>query len=79
MLLWIIDNLSIGEDDLLVMVYNPDFIPEPYWPEITQAVPHVRFVQLAGPTRGAAETVLFGLQGLSDEERMKPTMLCDGT
>jgi len=35
-------------------------------------------VELAGPTRGAAETVLFGLQGLPEATRKRPCMLCDG-
>merc|ERR1712196_465601 len=35
-------------------------------------------VELGGPTRGAAETVLLGIQGMSPELQARPIMLCDG-
>lgn len=38
----------------------------------------VRFVELQGPTRGAAETVLLGLEGLSQDLQERPILLCDG-
>ena len=38
----------------------------------------VTFVELKGPTRGAAETVLRGLEGLPAELVARPVMLCDG-
>ena len=78
-----------------MIVYNPDFIPEPYWVEVNSQYPRVRcvsclqlsmfingvlfrYVKLPGPTRGAAETVLFGLKGLEAAELNRPTMLIDG-
>ena len=42
------------------------------------ADPKCTLVELAGPTRGAAETVLLGLKGLPSSRRSRPCMLCDG-
>ena len=49
MILWVLNNLNIREDDLLVIVYNPDFIPEPYWVEVNSQYPNVRCAR-ANPT-----------------------------
>jgi hypothetical protein len=81
MLLWLTDELNLRSDDVLVIVYNPAFsnikvcmetiLRPKFWDR-------VRFVELKGPTRGAAETVLFGVQGLEPELKKRPIMLCDG-
>lgn len=78
MLLWVLDNLCIGPSDELVIVYDPSFLKAKYWPLITDKYPNLRRVELAGPTRGAAETVLLGLKALPAKDRKRPVMLCDG-
>jgi hypothetical protein len=77
MIMWILDRLALAPEDLLVIIYDPNFIPAPYWADITANF-KVKYVHLPGPTRGAAETVLYGLKGLDAEELKRPTMLCDG-
>ena len=63
MILWVVDSLKLAPEDRLVIVYNPGFMSlNDYMEIVRERVPDVIFVQLAGPTRGAAETVLFGLQ-----------------
>ena len=57
MILWVLDSLNVRADDSLVIVYNPAFLSKKYWPIVTAAYPRIRFVELQGPTRGAAETV----------------------
>lgn len=78
MLLWVLDNLHLGPDDELVIVYDPAFLKAKFWPLITDKFPNVRRVELPGPTRGAAETVLIGLKGLPPSARARPVVLCDG-
>jgi len=81
MLLWLTENLNLRDDDMLVIVYNPAFSNIKVCMEAIlkpQLWDRVTFVELAGPTRGAAETVLFGLEGLPQAIQQRPVMLCDG-
>lgn len=80
MILWVLDNLTLGVHDTLVIVYNPAFMNIGRLMEqvVGHAYPQCQFVELPGPTRGAAETVLFGLRALSDDLRRRPTVLADG-
>lgn len=48
------------------------------WQVVLPAYPMAVLVELAGPTRGAAETVLRGLEALRPEQRRRPVMLVDG-
>ena len=78
MILWVIESLNLQADDEVVIVYNPAFISDSLWPKILDAHPKIRLVQLPGPTRGAAETVLIGLRGIPKALRSRPVMLVDG-
>lgn len=80
MIRWVVDNLKLGDEDALVIVFNPNFMSmDVFMRELVQN--HYRnctLVELQGPTRGAAETVLLGLQGIPKAQRARPCMLCDG-
>lgn len=80
MILWVIENLTIGMDDTLVIVYNPSFMNLGHFMReiVGSSYPDCKFVELPGPTRGAAETVLLGLRALDEEQRSRPTLLADG-
>lgn len=80
MIQWVIDNLTLDPSDMLVIIYNPSWMSmESFMEEVlTPRYSNLRLVQLPGPTRGAAETVLIGLRSLSDELRQRPTLLVDG-
>lgn len=80
MILWVLENLTMGTEDKLVIVYNPAFMSiGNFMKEVVgERFPECKFVELPGPTRGAAETVLFGLKGLDEDDRKRPTMLVDG-
>ena len=78
MIHWLLDSLKLRPDDALVIVYDPGFMGTTYWEPVTSASPNVSLVQLPGPTRGAAETVLLGLRGISRNLRSRPVMLVDG-
>jgi len=73
--------VNLREDDTLVIVYNPSFSNIKVCMEVLlkpKLWDRVQFVELKGPTRGAAETVLLGLEGLSKELQSRPILLCDG-
>mmetsp|Transcript_25332 Transcript_25332/g.57624 ORF Transcript_25332/g.57624 Transcript_25332/m.57624 type:complete len:503 (+) Transcript_25332:106-1614(+) len=80
MLLWVMDNLTLGPEDSLVVVFNPEFMSLGNFMKEVVGVqyPKCKFVELPRPTRGAAETVLFGLKALDDEAQKRPAMLIDG-
>ena len=64
MIFWVIDNLHLSQADHLIIVYNPSFMEMgKYMTEVFKVkYPNAQLVELKGPTRGAAETVLIGLQ-----------------
>ena len=79
MILWVVDSLKLKKEDSLVVVYNPAFLDMRELMEmVVQHVPQTILVELPGPTRGAAETVRLGLEGLDASKRARPTMLVDG-
>ena len=80
MILWVLDNLKLRSDDGLVLVFDPSWMSMGvFMSEIVgEKYPQATFVELGGPTRGAAETVLLGLRGLPSSIRSRPTLLADG-
>ena len=78
MILWVIDSLQLRPDDSLVIVYNPGWMSRKYWEPVTGKYPQLHLVELDGPTRGAAETVLIGLQRMPKALQPRPVMLVDG-
>jgi dTDP-glucose pyrophosphorylase len=80
MILWVLESLTLGKDDTLVIVYNPSYMSIGNFMQevVGDKYPDCKFVELPGPTRGAAETVLFGLKGIPDDIRSRPTLLADG-
>eukprot|EP00928_Gymnodinium_smaydae_P064124 TRINITY_DN4753_c0_g1_i1.p1 TRINITY_DN4753_c0_g1~~TRINITY_DN4753_c0_g1_i1.p1 ORF type:complete len:1179 (+),score=289.03 TRINITY_DN4753_c0_g1_i1:149-3685(+) len=80
MILWVLDNLQLDAKDGLVIVYNPSFMSmDRLMSEVVaEKYPRVHLVELSGPTRGAAETVLIGLEALAEDHRSRPTLLVDG-
>lgn len=80
MILWVLESLSFGKEDTLVVVYNPSFMNiGNFMREVVGSRhPRCHFVELPGPTRGAAETVLLGLKGLEASLQEQPTLLVDG-
>lgn len=80
MISWVVDNLSLQADDSLIIIFNPSWMSmKNFMQEIlADKDSRIRLVELPGPTRGAAETVLIGLQALPKELRTRPTLLADG-
>ena len=78
MILWVLDSLKLGENDTLVVVYNPGWMSPKFWELVRGKYPGLHLIELPGPTRGAAETVQIGLNGLPKRLRSQPVMLVDG-
>lgn len=78
MILKVLRSMKLDEKDAIVIVYNPEFIPTESWDSVKEDYPKLSLVTLPGPTRGAAETVLIGLKGLSRSLRSRPVLLADG-
>ena len=78
MILWVLDCLKLGPNDSLVVIYNPGWMSPKYWDAVRSRYPKLILVELPGPTRGAAETVLIGLRGIPKRLRSQPVMLVDG-
>lgn len=80
MILWVLENLSLEKEDKLVIVFNPVFMNiGRFMREVVgERYPDCIFVELPGPTRGAAETVLLGLKALDEAALKRPTLLADG-
>jgi len=81
MILWVLDSLNLSPEDTLLIVFNPSFMcMGRFMEEVVQPrYPKCKMVPLGRATKGAAETVLIGLQALDDSLKAgRPCLLCDG-
>mmetsp|Transcript_1143 Transcript_1143/g.2622 ORF Transcript_1143/g.2622 Transcript_1143/m.2622 type:complete len:836 (-) Transcript_1143:332-2839(-) len=84
MVRWLIENMQGAvPEDSLVIIYNPKFLTmeqkmQRLAEDLEKKFASVKLVRLPGPTRGAAETVQFGVKALSYSEKRNPCMLLDG-
>ena len=90
LILWLLEELTLQPEDTLVLVFNskpevgmpmiPFFtIVDDYFASLPSNMkPEVKFVCVDGPTVGAAETVLRGIEALSSERLNSPSVLLDG-
>jgi len=72
MILHVIDHLSFGKDDQLIIIH---YKLDPIEAIIKAKYPNTQFVRLSYQTSGAAETVAIGLKSILDYT--KPVMLLD--
>eukprot|EP00954_Amorphochlora_amoebiformis_P000477 37403-Amorphochlora_amoeboformis.AAC.1 len=84
MVKWLVEHLSGSKpEDTLVIIYNPKFLTMEQRMidlqlQLKKSFSSVKLVRLPGPTRGAAETVLYGVKELTPKEKENPCMLLDG-
>lgn len=74
-LFWLLDSLSLSDSDRVIVVCNKRLIKYRFKELINKSYKNIDVIYLESDTRGAAETVLFGLQ-IADLN--KPTLLLDG-
>eukprot|EP00242_Pyramimonas_sp_CCMP2087_P001077 CAMPEP_0198228712 /NCGR_PEP_ID=MMETSP1445-20131203/113742_1 /TAXON_ID=36898 /ORGANISM="Pyramimonas sp., Strain CCMP2087" /LENGTH=419 /DNA_ID=CAMNT_0043909131 /DNA_START=99 /DNA_END=1355 /DNA_ORIENTATION=- len=78
MIFWVLDSLTVTPEDQIIIVYLPSFLGCDFERIVNVKYPAVKFVRLAGQTKGAAETVLHGLKALTKKQIGRPVMLFDG-
>jgi capsule biosynthesis phosphatase len=78
-LFWLLDELHVGPEDLIVVAYSADLEKWRMEDRLRKNLGSTRLkiVHLPGPTRGAAETVRIALEALTGDERVRKTMLLD--
>ena len=80
MLQYVIDNLKsfCEEEDNLIIVYNKFLTEFSFEEKVNQFSKHkIYFIEIPYQTKGAAETVLYGLENLPNNIIHKPIMLLD--
>lgn len=90
LILWLLEDLTLQSEDTIVLVFNikPEVgmstlsfftIVDDYFASLPSDIkPEVKFVCVDGPTVGAAETVLRGIEALSSDRLRLPSVLLDG-
>lgn len=76
MLQHVIDGLTLGPSDVLLIIYSDELDSWGIQDIIKRS--GARFHRLKSQTEGAAQTVQFGLETLDAETLNRPTMLIDG-
>lgn len=78
MLQYVINNLNICEEDNLIIVYNKSLTEFSFEEKVNKFSKHkIYFIEIPYQTKGAAETVLYGLENLPINIINKPIMLLD--
>lgn len=77
MIYHVIDNLHMKEEDTLFIIYNGDLDKHGFYDIIRNQYPKVKLYKLDSRTRGASETVLRGLNYLSENELNKKIVTVD--
>ncbi len=72
----VLKSLKTRLEDKIYIVYHPDLDKHGFNAIIQKEFPEITLIKLNYPTRGAAETVLCGLQKVTDIK--DPTLICDG-
>jgi len=76
---WNIENLNIGYDDIVYIVYRSEFSIYNFEDLLKNKFPKLsfRFICIDNDTRGASETVLYALNSMSDDSLKKTTLVVD--
>lgn len=82
LIFWVLDHLKVDpEKDQIVIIYHPMLDKYNFTEIISQEFStraKIKLFKLSGPTQGASETIMKGLEGLSEEELSRQTMCIDG-
>lgn len=78
-LFWNIEHLKVTDNDIIYIVYRKEF--DKY--NFTNILKHnflqynFRFIPIDSETRGAAETVLYAIASMSEQDKKQPTLIID--
>jgi capsule biosynthesis phosphatase len=76
---WVIENLKLNIDDTLYIIYRDEFKKFNFESLLVNKFRKInfKFISIKNDTRGASETVLYGLNNINKEELEKPTIIVD--
>lgn len=77
MIFYVLDSLKVTADDTINIIYNCDLDKFTFKDVIQHQFPKVKLIQIDRRTRGAAETVLEGLNHFSEQELKKKVVTVD--
>ena len=66
MIFYVLDNLNIGKNDTIYIIYNKIMEKENFTQTIKKKYPLIHFIQLSQDTSGAAETLYLSLKGMNN-------------
>ena len=66
MIFYVLDNLNIGKNDTIYIIYNKIMENENFTQTIKEKYPLIHFIQLTQDTSGAAETLYLSLKGMNN-------------
>lgn len=75
----VIENLDLKEEDKIHIIYNPELNNFRFESFLRKEFPKINFnfICLSGLTKGAAETILFGLERISDKILSEDFLIMD--
>lgn len=78
-LFYVIDNLSINDEDKIFIIYNKDLNEYDFSNIIKNKYPNITLIKLDNDTKGASETVFIGLNEIINNYSFnKKSILIDG-
>ena len=78
-LFYVIDNLSISDEDKIFIIYNKDLNEYDFSNIIKNKYPNITLIKLDNDTKGASETVFIGLSEIiNNYSYNKKSILIDG-
>lgn len=77
MMLHVIDNLKLDQNDTLHIIYNSDLDKYGFSNVIQSKHKNINFIKLLKQTEGACETLLFGMNTLSEADLNKKFVILD--
>ncbi len=79
MINWVIESLKLSPEDQLFIVHRDELNHFNFQAQLKNTYPNLKihFIELNFNTRGAVETVLYGLKNMNSDDLCKPVMICD--
>jgi len=77
LIFYVLDSIKLEKDDAIFIIYNIDLDKWDFKDIISNKYPFVNFIQLPYYTRGAAETLLYGLERINNNNKKIMTLDCD--
>ena len=77
MIFWVIDNLNLSTNDTVTIIYHNSLDSFNFTDRVKRRYSNINFIRVDERTRGAAETLLYGLNNIKIDMK-DPIMVMDG-